>query len=115
MEQDEFRARLEAWEDDVVSRMDEEVLEQADDWMNDAGIMQLLNELHSANVGELALMLSACLSELIGRFGTETVNQIVTSIVDDPHVRELGDLVHARRIINLGGTPDQFARDESEE
>jgi hypothetical protein len=62
----------------------------------------------------LLFMLAICVSEVVRRWGVEAANDTLSSILDNPAVAEIGELVNAGFVIDQGGVPERFAAENIE-
>ena len=81
---------------------DEETMLEAVEWSNNVDRNGLL------------FLLAICVSEVVRRWGVEATNETLSSLLDEPSLAAIGDVVHAQQVVDSGGIPDRFVTEDLE-
>ena len=110
--------RIQAWGESVVAEFDQETTETIAEvealGISEERAMMAMDWAQDAPEETLLFTLAVCVSEVIGRWGLDATQEVLENLLDTPAIQAFGGVVHARRIVDLGGTPDEFLREDLE-
>ena len=110
---EENERRFKEWQDDVdATHTDEGIDQELIELMDSPYVDAMMGWSQSMDMGQLTFMLALITSELIGRVGVDKANAVFDNMRNDEGIQAIGALVHAGRIIEMGGTPAEFEVDD---
>jgi hypothetical protein len=111
---EENRRRFAEWHDRVTTEHPGGTDEELAELMDDPIVTLSIDVVRNMDVSNLTFILALVSSELFARLGTEVVNKMLVDLTQNEAVQEIGAVVHAGRVIDMGGTPAEFEDDDDQ-
>ncbi len=110
---EENERKFREWEADVqADHADDDMDEAIAELVESPFVGAMIKWASEMDMNQLTFILALVTSELIGRVGVEMANEVFASMMEDKAIQSIGALVHAGRIMEMGGTPAEFEDDD---
>lgn len=115
-----MQERLEAWSADVAAEYIDPDSDPLEEMAGFGGpppdvVLEMIQWSNTADREVILFTLALCVSEVVRRYGVEATQTTLEGLLGEPSIHDLGEIVHAGMIVEMGGTPEKFAAEDLEE